>query len=507
MADTVLEAPVWPVNELGEIVLGVGTGTSNVTGYISSDLIPVEAVDNKVAVKMPSNVVTAETNSLTKGIEILAGGEVIAPPSPQVKQNGSTVDISGITFAVTQTASSPSVTASAGQITAQPSGGTVRISGTAGADGQYVRATGALPTSFVSRGMEVVVPVFIADHTKVQNVTVSFSSDGYAAKQLYCQYTPEFSGLHFVGLNDRLVQSVAGGQVYQAIGGEVSDGTTFTHVRLQLTLKTGSTHAYFGKPVIGARKRARIMLTVDDGESLILQKLDSTRPYSVLQYCQATGIKMTHFLIASMIGTAGYVTAQDVQRILDAGHQICPHGAASLASLADDAARRADIQANIDGLKALGVPEAMLLDCYAYPNGVFEVSAGDTSIMQMLRDFGFKTARTASRRAYIPIDAGVHRQYHLPILGHYTDIGGGGETEAETLQSLEDLCASGGLGVETFHKFSVGNPTDTLQTKFSTMLAILDRIRAYKNAGAMIDVTPSDLVTEFGLTVPASNTP
>lgn len=453
-------------------------------------------------------LVRATTDPVSGGIEMRGpDGLPIAPASPQVKQAGVQRDISGITWTVTQTASAPSVTASSGQITAQPGGGTVRIAGTASVAGQYVRATGALPASFVSRGMEVSVPVFIPDYTKVQSITVAFSSDAFASKQLYCQYTPEFSGLHFVGLNDRFIQGVAGGQLYQAVGGEVSDGTTFTHCRLQLTMNTGSTFVYFGKPVIGARKRARIMLTVDDGESWIMQKLDSTRPYSVFQYCQATGIKMTHFLIYSLIGTAGYHTVQDVQRILDAGHQICPHGATSLAGLANDAARRADVQANINGLKSLGVPESMLLDCYAYPNGVFEVSAGDTTIMQILRDFGFRTARTASRRAFVPIDAGVHRQYHLPILGHYTDIGGGGETEAETLQLLEDLCASGGLGIEVFHKFSLATPTDVLQTKYSSMLLFLDRIRSYINAGSMVSITPSDLVREFNLTVPATNTP
>ena len=452
---------------------------------------------------------TAVTNTLTGKVEIFGPGGAVLPASPQVSSAGVRAPLSSITWTVTQTADAPSVSPSAGQITAQPGGGTVRAAGTASADGQYVRMTGALVSPIKSRGMEVCVPVFIPDYTKVQTITVAFSSDGFATKQLYATYTPEFSGLHFVGLTDRLVQGVAGGQLYQSIGGEVSDGTTFTHCRLQLTLKNGAagTEAYFGDAVIGARSPARIMLSIDDGDSDIVRRLDATRPYSVFQYLQTTGLKMTYFLVPSLIGTPGYLTAEDVQRILLAGHQICPHGVASLASLADDAARRADIRSNIDGLVALGVPESMLLDCYAYPSGVFEVSSGDTSIMQMLRDFGFRMARTASRRAYVPLDAGVHRQYHLPILGHYTNIGGGGETESTTLQILEDLCSTGGLGVELFHKFSFGTPTDILETKYSTMLLILDRIRGYVDSGAMVSVTPADVVREFGLSVPGTNTP
>lgn len=455
------------------------------------------------------NAVTATTDAVTGHVSLWSGSTQLVPATPVADTSGTQIDLSGITWTLAQTAQSGAAVASSGQITAQPNGGTVRISGNSNAGSQYVRLTGALPSSFYSRGMEVIVPVFIPDITKIASVLVSFSSDGYAAKQMYASYAPEFSGLHFIGLNDRVVQPLTGGQAYQSIGGEVSDGTLFTHVRLQVTLAASVTGAivYVGKPVIGARGKGKIMLMMDDGESDIMEKLDSTRPYSVFQYLQTSGLKATFNLVYSLIGTAGYFTTSDIARILEAGHQICPHGATSLAGLANDAARRADIQANLTGLLSLGVPESMLLDCYVYPNGVFEVSAGDTTIMQILRDFGFRTARTAARRAHIPIDAGVHRQYHMPILGHYTDVGGGGETEAETLGAIEDICSSGSLGIEIFHKFVVGAAADTLETKYSSMLLFLDKIKAYKDAGALIDVTPSDLVRDYSLSVPATNTP
>lgn len=38
----------FPVNELGEIVVGVGTGTTNVVGSLPIDFIPVDA-SNKIA--------------------------------------------------------------------------------------------------------------------------------------------------------------------------------------------------------------------------------------------------------------------------------------------------------------------------------------------------------------------------------------------------------------------------------------------------------------------------
>jgi hypothetical protein len=50
MADNVLEAQVYPVNELGEIVMQAGVGTSNVVGYVPSNFVPSDAVTKKMVV-------------------------------------------------------------------------------------------------------------------------------------------------------------------------------------------------------------------------------------------------------------------------------------------------------------------------------------------------------------------------------------------------------------------------------------------------------------------------
>jgi hypothetical protein len=70
MADNVLEAQVYPVNELGEIVMQTGVGTTNVVGYISSNFVPSDAVTKKmvvvgaVAITAVATVVTATSTLL-----------------------------------------------------------------------------------------------------------------------------------------------------------------------------------------------------------------------------------------------------------------------------------------------------------------------------------------------------------------------------------------------------------------------------------------------------------
>ena len=416
---------------------------------------------------------------------------------------GTPLDILGGTWAVTKTASvGTAALSSSYPIRTQPGVTPLLISGTSTAGSQYVRVTQALASSFTNREVAVTVPVFIPDYTKVASVSILLSSDNFASKFWQAVYTPEFSGLHMIGLSERITQGLAGGQQYTANGG-IGTEEAITNMRIQMTLAntvTGSISV--GQPIVGAKKRAQVMMTVDDGEAFIMRRLDSALPWSPYEYATRCGIKLSFFLIPALLNTAGYMTTADVRQVIADGHRIYPHGANSLAGLADDAARRADVEANIAGLEALGIPRSDLLKCYAYPNGVFEVSAGDTSILQIMKDAGFVLARTASRRAQIPVQCGFHRQYTLPILGYYEDVGSGGENATEVVKLVNDLVVCGGLGVFVFHKFVVGTPTVNLEIKQSEFITLCDQLVGHMNGGALESVTPHDLVTEYALSVP-----
>ena len=392
-------------------------------------------------------------------------------------------------------------------IASQPTVTPLLMTGTSTAGSQYTRATQTLSPGIVARKLAISVPIFVPDYTKVASITVSVSYDGFASTSWSTVYTPEFSGKHVVGLSARIVQGLAGGLQYTT-GYAAGTETAFTSLRYQVTWASGVTGAVaFGDPFVNVTDRAQILFTVDDGQATIMRQLDSSLPWSPWEYAVSKNVPLTFFLIYSLIGTANYLAASDIDQILAAGHCVCPHGATSLASLADDTTRRADVAANIAGLAALGVPDRMLRASYAYPNGVFEVSAGDTSIMQILRDNGIRSARTASRRASIPNHVAPHRQYHLPILGHYTDIGGGGETTTTSLAKMRDLVETGGTGIYTFHKFVNGTPVDTLEIQFSEWRTLIDAAAAYREAGVADVITMLDLATLYYGSAPTSNTP
>jgi len=392
-------------------------------------------------------------------------------------------------------------------IPSQPQTTPLLLTGTSSGAGQYVRATQTLSPGITSRKIAISVPVFIPDYTKVASITISVSYDGFTSTSWAVVYTPEFSGNHVIGLSARIVQGLAGGLQWTTGNGAVTE-TAFTSLRYQVTLATSVTGSVaFGDPVVNTADQAQIMVAVDDGEALFMRQLDSALPWSPFEYMNAKGIPSTQFLISSLLNTAGYFSTTDVQQLLAAGHCICPHGETSLASIATDALRRADVASNIAGLRALGVPDEMLSAMYAYPNGVFEVSAGDLTIMQIMRDFGFHAARTAARRATVPNHVAPHRPYHLPIIGHYTDVGGGGDTTVITQARIRDLVETGGTGVLIFHKFVVGVPVVDLEIQMSAFMTLMDDIAGYRNAGVLSPVTALDLANMYYTSVPTSNTP
>lgn len=478
-----------------------------------TDQLIFDEDNNLVGVKNPKGSgsdflpVRAVTDPITRAVSLVSGDRnylLMADRSKRGTFAGTPLDILGGTWAVTKTASvGTAALSSSYPIRTQPGVTPLLISGTSTAGSQYVRATQALASSFVNREVAVTVPVFIPDYTKVASVSILLSSDNFASKFWTAVYTPEFSGLHMIGLSERITQGLAGGQQYTASGG-IGTEEAITNIRIQMTLANAVTGSIsIGQPIVGAKKKAQILMSVDDGEALIMRRLDSALPFSPYEYATRCGIKLSFFLIYSKLNTSGYLTTADVNRILADGHRVYPHGETNLSLLADDAARRADVEANIAGLVSLGISRSDLLKCYAYPNGVFEVSAGDTSILQIMKDAGFVLARTASRRAQIPVQCGFHRPYTLPILGYYEDIAGaGGETAAEAVKLVNDLVMVGGLGVFTFHKFVVGTPAVDLEIKQAEFITLCDQLVGHMNGGALESVTPHDLVAEYALSVP-----
>lgn len=62
---TIRTAAVWPCNELGEVVMEQGTGTTSVTGYLTQNQIPINESTGKFTVKFPDMTADVMDSPLT----------------------------------------------------------------------------------------------------------------------------------------------------------------------------------------------------------------------------------------------------------------------------------------------------------------------------------------------------------------------------------------------------------------------------------------------------------
>lgn len=455
------------------------------------------------------DVVTAKTDPLTGVIRnIVAGSSIIRGVNPSLMQSDVARQLSvvGNAWTVVGTAGTPTFAQDASKtIECQPGVVPLVCRGSASADGQYVRATTTIPST-TSSDISISVPVYIEDYTKIQNIQVLVSKDGFATTSWATTYSVSqagnmaANGLQIVGINERISGLAAGSQFTTGNGATTEDA--FTSLRLQVNYLNGSAGSavYFGNPVVNGKGRGRMTIEFDDGDASIFSRVDSSMAWNAIDYMYAKGLRGTFNLIYSRIGTAGYITENHVRKLMDMGHCICVHGDYSLASLANDSARRADVAANLNGLRSLGVPDDMLLAQYAFPNGVYENTPGDQSIIKIIQDYGFKSARGANRRSFEPNYAGYGYRWTGNILGHY-DAGyaGGAETVAIDKYRTDQLVSTGGLGRFLFHKIILSAFSANIQIKLSDFMLLCDYWAAYAAAGSLDIVTPQDNVTHYGL--------
>ncbi len=76
---TITVAPVWPLNELGEIVVELGTGTNTVTGLVNQDLIPTKTSNNKAVLNIVgiSQAITQAITGFVAGAGTVAATDTI----------------------------------------------------------------------------------------------------------------------------------------------------------------------------------------------------------------------------------------------------------------------------------------------------------------------------------------------------------------------------------------------------------------------------------------------
>lgn len=106
---TIITSQVWPVNENNEIVLEIGSGSGNITGFSNQDQVPSDTTNNKVPVVITSPTpfsITAgasRTQYLSEGYVLNVNGNSATGTVQQIGLNGVIVKTWNINGSVAQT--------------------------------------------------------------------------------------------------------------------------------------------------------------------------------------------------------------------------------------------------------------------------------------------------------------------------------------------------------------------------------------------------------------------
>lgn len=427
---------------------------------------------------------TVETNPLTGGVELSVQRSAVS----QIHKNA------GLKFS--------------GIVWSDPSG---RVVG----DYQIVGAgsSGAMDTSFVRGGITssllvncnrgsaaatdvnilhsttpVIVPtgragvwVYIPDYTLIASIVLkvsfgdaTYTNGKYQTYNISADLDKQFNGWHFIAYDL--------GE-YGGTWGTV-DATTSTINSVKLTInQIGATAApiYIGKWIVGWQTKARIMITADDGYASWFNR--------GIPILDSLGLKSTSAIIAAQIDSNGtWATSAQLTAAYSNGHDLCAHGAASLASLGSSAAIIADVKYNRDFLSNKGFTRA--LDYYVYPNGVYQLSAGDQTIINILKSFGIRIARGTANPRWMKTPDGISDgKWNQPI------IGAGAAVSVATIKGyIDNLITYGALGSLMLHDITLSGATSGTQMNHADFYEISKYIADKVAAGLLVDVTAGEVL-------------
>ena len=344
----------------------------------------------------------------------------------------------------------------------------------------------------MSKDGKLCVWVYIPDYSTIDTtngIQVALL-DPTLNKTLYANYIPQYSGWNCINLYEAMAGTYSGGMTYGTIGGATM-ADLYQTMRIRVYPKgTATAVVDMDSWHFGPRNRPKLLITVDDGDDDFWTNIGGVVPYD---YLNNAGLKHTSYIIGSLIGTAGYLTEANLLSMYNAGHDLATHGELNLTSLANDAARRADVAANKNWLLSKGFARAA--DHYAYPNGAYEMTPGDDSIFQIMRDMGMKTARAVVRRTLNDCSTGVANHLCYQALGHSHPA----ETGGLLLTRLDDLAKVGGVMFNCFHQWSNGTPSSSVQCAIADWTAYIDKAALMQKRGQIDVVTISQYHDGFSI--------
>lgn len=326
------------------------------------------------------------------------------------------------------------------------------------------------------RNGRVGIWIYVPDYTKLTSFIPKVSlgdstfTNGYFQTYNFADADKQFNGWHFVAFS---------GAEWTGVYGAPNWATQAVSTVWVDIVTNAATSVIVDSWMVGWASKARIMIMDDDcyvsWATLGLPVLD------------AYGLRGVTSVIAENIGrNASWMTMQQLEASYLRGHEVSPHGAASLATLANEAAREADVQSNKDFLVRRGLINGT--DFYVYPNGVYQLSAGDQQILNILKRNGFRAARSTSTPRYTKHAAGLgDNRWLLPVIGMDAS------TSAATIKSRIDTgVANGDLMILMLHTIVQANPSG-IDVAVDSLDEVCKYISELCAQGKLTNITPSQL--------------
>ncbi len=312
--------------------------------------------------------------------------------------------------------------------------------------------------------------VYVTDYTLLSTITLAvystYNTDFYFQSYSFGDADKQFNGWHWV--------SLARDQFGGTTGAPDWDAKPFTTVELRFN-QAGATQVvcYIDACFAAFKARPKLILWADDG-------YESWHDLG-LPEVESRGLRATHGIIASLIDEATYMTSAELDAIYQRGHDLVVHGATALDAVGDIGA---DLDENQEFLISNGWTRGAFH--YVYPNGVYQLSAGDTTIADALRARGFLTARgTASPRNYNTAYGLGDAGYLLPIIG-----GQAADAPATLLTRVGQAITRGDNCGVMFHRI-VASGASGIEYNTPDLATFLDGVVELVEAGSIDVVTAS----------------
>lgn len=408
---------VWGVNELGELVVSPGTGSTNVLGYLSENDVPVDEQGRIVVAGMAGHSVGLRKKNATPMILFTGAGNFT---------------ISG-TGATKTESYSPLLGPTA--ITVN---GTVGTNGTANLDRAGLNIDIGAHDDFE-------LWFHTPDGTKVNGVSVFFSTDpsGFANNLQAQLLTGAFTGQRDSGWN--CLRWKKSEMTPTGVIDKNSVSLVVRQIRVQVFSASGNAVVTFDSLWMDAATRAKAMVMFDDGWS---EAYDFNNGQGFFTYMQSKGLKGTMGVIGGMVGISQYMSHGQLRTVYDAGWDLAAHGVEyngvaggyqNLTLFPTEAEAIANVKANRNFLLAHGFTRAA--DFYIYPQGKYT-----ESLIPQLQAVGIKAARGTYETLAFP--------YFTPdaYLMKLPGVDLGGKTFAQVKPFIDRAIATGGTVVLYGHR-------------------------------------------------------